>query len=145
MDGVQFNGTGMDETGKACVLLVEDEGLIAEMISIALEDRGYGVSVSGTAEDALERLAAGEAFDLLFTDINLPGEMDGAALAVRARELRPDLPVIFASGRWGLLERLQAVPHSAILPKPYSVSRACEAVEQLLEPGRAAPVPSLSL
>jgi DNA-binding LytR/AlgR family response regulator len=92
--------------------------------------------VSSSAEDALDRLTAGEVVDLLFTDINLPGDMSGADLAARAREMRPDLPVIFASGRWSLLEKLQTVPHSAILPKPYSVSRACEAVESLLDPTR---------
>jgi CheY-like chemotaxis protein len=134
----------MDGSGKAvCVLLVEDEGLIAEMISLALEDRGYRVSIAATAEDALEHLEAGKSVDLLFTDINLPGEMDGADLALKAREMRPDLPVIFASGRWALLEKLQTVPRSAILPKPYSVSRACEAVANLLNPAQLAP--SLSL
>jgi CheY-like chemotaxis protein len=136
----------MDESGRnARVLLVEDEGLIAEMISIALEDRGYCVWVSTNAEDALQHLASGDTVDILFTDINLPGGMDGDDLAVRAREMKPDLPVIFASGRWALLDKLQAVPHSAILPKPYSVSRACEAVEDLLDPGRMAQAPSLSL
>lgn len=139
MDGVQFSGSLMDETAKPCVLLVEDEGLIAEMISLALEDRGYEVCISGTAEDALARFATGGTVDLLFTDINLPGDMDGAALASRAREMRPDLPVIFASGRWTLLEKLQRLPHSAILPKPYSVTRACEAVDQLLDPAPAIP------
>jgi CheY-like chemotaxis protein len=146
MDGVQFGESRMDETGKTvCVLLVEDEGLIAEMISLALEDRGYCVSVAVNAEDALEHLASGETIDLLFTDINLPGDMDGADLAVRAREMKPDLPVIFASGRWTLLERLQTVPRSAVLPKPYSVSRACEAVANLLNPARMAQATSLSL
>jgi len=136
----------MDESGKSvCVLLVEDEGLIAEMISIALEDRGYTVSVSATAEDALQYLASGETVDLLFTDINLPGVMDGADLALRARELKPDLPVVFASGRWSLLGKLQSVPRSAVLPKPYSVSRACEAVDNLLDPPRMAQASSLSL
>lgn len=146
MDGVKFDESRMDESGRnACVLLVEDEALIAEMISIALEDRGYCVCVSANAEDALRHLASGDTVDILFTDINLPGSMDGADLAVRARQIRPDLPVIFASGRWSLLDKLQTVPHSAILPKPYSVSRACEAVKNLLDPGAMAHAPSLSL
>lgn len=144
MDGVKFDESGMDESGTpVCVLLVEDEGLIAEVISLALEDKGYCVRISDNAEDALRYLASGEAIDILFTDINLPGDMDGADLALRAREMRPDLPIIFASGRWALLDKLQAVPHSAILPKPYSVSRACEAVANLLDPRPMAP--SLSL
>lgn len=139
MDGVLFGKSRMDESAKSvCVLLVEDEGLIAEMISIALEDRGYTVCIEANAEDALARLVSGEAIDLLFTDINLPGSMDGADLAVRAREVRPDLPVIFASGRWALLEKLQSVPRSIILPKPYSVTRACDAVDNLVDPSRLA-------
>lgn len=140
MDGVEFDESRMDESSTSvCILLVEDEGLIAEMISLALEDKGYCVRISDNAEDALQHLASGEAVDILFTDINLPGDMDGADLAVRAREMKPDLPVIFASGRWALLDKLQTVPHSAILPKPYSVSRACEAVANLLDSGRMAP------
>jgi myosin-crossreactive antigen len=60
--------------------------------------------------------------------------MDGARLASRAREMRPDLPVIYASGRWSLLEKLKNVPRSTVLAKPYSITRACEAVAQLLPP-----------
>ena len=46
---------------------------------------------------------------------------------------RPDLPVVFASGRWALLEQLRAFPNSVILQKPYSLTRACEAVAGLLK------------
>jgi DNA-binding response OmpR family regulator len=139
MDGVKFDESRMDESGQSvCVLLVEDEGLIAEMISLALEDRGYRVCISDNADDALRLLSSDEPIDILFTDINLPGNMDGAVLAVKAREIRPDLPVIFASGRWSLLDKLQTIPHSAILPKPYSVTRACEAVKRLLDGARPA-------
>lgn len=144
MDGVKFDESRMDESGQSVsVLLVEDEGLIAEMISLALEDRGYRVCISDNADDALRLLASDEPIDILFTDINLPGNMDGAVLAVKAREIRPDLPVIFASGRWSLLDKLQTIPHSAILPKPYSVTRACEAVKLLLDGAR--PAESLSV
>lgn len=136
MDRVPFDESGIGKDAKtACVLLVEDEGLIAEMISLALEDRGHCVCIVANAADALGHLAAGETFDILFTDINLPGDMDGAALALKVRETRPDLPVIFASGRWSLLDKLRAVPRSVILPKPYSVTCACEAVELLVTAG----------
>ena len=116
------------------VLLVEDECLISEMIGQALIDRGYAVHSVATAEAGLQYLIDGSSVDLLFTDINLPGEMDGAVLAERARELVPDLPVIYASGRWGMLEQLKSMPRSAVLPKPYSVTRACAMVEELLKP-----------
>ncbi len=56
---------------------------------------------------------------MLFTDINLPGEMDGAALARRARELLPNLPVIYASARATMLAPDARVPGAIIVPKPY--------------------------
>jgi CheY-like chemotaxis protein len=116
------------------VLVVEDEILIAEMVRETLTDFGFAVHTVSNAADALLYLAGKQPVDVMFTDINLPGEIDGAVLAQRARAMRPDLPVVFASGRWGLLERLQAFPNSVILPKPYSLTRACEAVTSLVKP-----------
>ncbi len=113
------------------ILLVEDESLICEMVQEALSEHGLTVHAVGNAGEALAFLASSRV-DLLLTDINLPGEMDGAALAVQARQARPDLPVVFASGRWGLLQRLTAFPNSAILPKPYSLSQACHMVQAML-------------
>ena len=112
------------------VLLVEDEFLIAEMVRETLTEHGFEVHAFSNAADALTHLSCNNQVDIMFTDINLAGEMDGAALAQKARDLRPDLPVVFASGRWSLLERLRAFPNSVILQKPYSLTRACEAVER---------------
>ncbi len=70
------------------------------------------------AADALAHLAA-LPVDVLFTDINLPGGMDGAALARRAREMRPQLPVVYASARATLLKQDARVPGSIVVPKPY--------------------------
>lgn len=114
------------------ILLVEDESLIAEIIAEALTEEGYAVHAVASGPEAIAHLDAGEQVDLLFTDINLPGGMDGADLAERARCLRPGLPVIYASGRWGLLDALRSVPHSAVLQKPYSPARACSAVAALV-------------
>lgn len=120
------------ETQPIYVLLVEDEALIAELIGEALEEHGFSVHSVPNASDALAHLTTGSPVDILFTDINLPGELDGAALAERLRGLLPDLPVIYASGRWGLLEELRSLPLSIILQKPYSPARACAAVEVLM-------------
>ena len=96
-------------------------------------ERGFAVHTLESAELALQYLEAGSSVDLLFTDINLPGEMDGVALAERARKLKPHLPVVYASGRWGVLEQLRGLPNSVVLPKPYTMTRACEAVDGLLD------------
>lgn len=120
------------------VLLVEDETLISVLVAEALMDDGFEVHAVASAEDALREMQSGSKFDILFTDINLPG-MDGAALAESAREIQPGLPVVYASGRWTLLDGLRAMPRSAVLPKPYSLTRACLAVEELLGIQRPAP------
>jgi CheY-like chemotaxis protein len=101
------------------VLLVEDEPLICEIAAEALEEQGFNVEVVESAGDALKRLRSGMPIDILFTDLNLSGGMDGGALARRARELRPDLPVIYTSGRRAHMDELSPVEGSMFVPKPY--------------------------
>jgi len=100
------------------VLFVEDEYLIGEWIAQSLSEQGFAVEKVSNAADALDYIACA-AVDILLTDINLPGGMDGTALARRARELQPDLPVIYASARAALLRQEARVPGSLVLPKPY--------------------------
>ena len=120
------------DTSQIRVLLVEDEALIAEIIGETLAEHGYAVHAVSNALDALAHLSAGSRVDVLFTDINLPGDIDGAHLADMVRDIHPGLPVIYASGRWARLDELRNVPRSAILQKPYSPARACSAVERLV-------------
>jgi CheY-like chemotaxis protein len=105
---------------RASVLLVEDEHLICEMVAEALAEQGFAVRAVSNAGDALGHLQSGSPVDILFTDINLPGSMDGAALAQRARELQPDLPVMYTSGRRSVIEQLNPVEGSMFVPKPYN-------------------------
>jgi len=100
------------------VLLVEDEFLISEWVAQALSEQGFAVQTVANATDALEHLECDQV-DILFTDINLPGGMDGAALARRARELLPNLPVVYASARASMLAPDARVPGAIIVPKPY--------------------------
>jgi CheY-like chemotaxis protein len=103
---------------KIRVLLVEDEFLIAEWVAECLFDQGFVVQTATNAGDALRQLTAGP-IDILLTDINLPGGMDGAALAQRARRLLPDLPVIYASALVATLAPGARVPGAILLRKPY--------------------------
>jgi|ERR1700722_4791550 DNA-binding response OmpR family regulator len=100
------------------VLLVEDEFLISEWVAQALSEQGFAVQTAANASDALGHLASDQV-DILFTDINLPGGMDGAALARRAREMLPNLPVVYASARATMLAPDARVPGAIIVPKPY--------------------------
>ncbi len=125
-----------DEKGEGGdrLLLVEDEFLIRLTLSEALSDAGYEVLEAADADEALRQMsgrAAGAAVKLLLTDVQLPGPIDGHALAARAREQAPDLPVIFMTGRpdpghAGLLGR------DVFIAKPYLPSEVCAAVDRIL-------------
>ena len=100
------------------VLLVEDEFLISELVAESLSEQGFSVRTVCNGTDALRHLASAPV-DVLFTDINLPGGMDGTTLACRAREMLPDLPVVYASGRVSVLDLATSVPRSIFVAKPY--------------------------
>jgi CheY-like chemotaxis protein len=108
---------------KIRVLLVEDEFLIAEWVAECLSEQGFVVRTASNGRDALRQLAAAPV-DVLFTDINLLDGMDGVTLARRARELLPDLPVIYASARVAYLAPEASVPGAAFLGKPYEPEAA---------------------
>lgn len=111
------------------VLLVEDEVLISMMIEDAMIARGFEVLTATNAGDALQALSEGEQVDVLFTDINIEGDVDGAALAHRARQMRPELPVLYASGT--LKSIIDAVPGSTFVPKPYAPADVCAMLTDL--------------
>ena len=108
------------------VLLVEDEFLLCDMLTEVLAEHGFEVYAVANARDALQHLTCGSPCDILLTDINLPGNIDGTVLARLARELRPQLPVVYASGSYTKLEQLDAVSGAIFVPKPYNPDKLCE-------------------
>ena len=116
---------------RTSVLVVEDEALILEMMCDVLFENGFNVHAVSNASDALRYLGDGGVVDVLFTDINLPGGMDGSALAMQARQMRPELPVVYTSGGVTALNPLHAVPGSAFVPKPYDPTKICDVLSRL--------------
>lgn len=76
------------------VLVVEDEVMISNLVGDCLSESGFRVHEVATADEALRYFKSGANVDVLFTDINLPGGMNGAELAEWARELRPEMPIV---------------------------------------------------
>jgi DNA-binding LytR/AlgR family response regulator len=68
---------------------------------------------------------------VLVTDIKLAGNIDGATLARLARELRPNLPVVYASGSYRRLQELDAVSGAIFVPKPYNPDKLCNMLSEL--------------
>jgi CheY-like chemotaxis protein len=110
------------------VLVVEDEELVRETIVSELQDAGFAVLEAETAEQGIELLEESPV-GVLFTDIRLPGRLDGWDLAEKARALYPNLPVIYATGFSAVQPRL--VPESIFLRKPYLPSAVIAAIEKL--------------
>jgi PAS domain S-box-containing protein len=86
--------------GTETILLVEDDGQVRELVSRSLGKSGYRVISAGNGEEALELLGTPVAFQMLFTDVVLPG-MSGPMLAERVAERRPGTRVLFMSGHTG--------------------------------------------
>jgi CheY-like chemotaxis protein len=112
-------------TEVATVLIVEDEILIRDVVQIELEDAGYDVIVANNAEAAIAILEARADIHLVFTDIDMPGSMDGLKLAACVRDRWPPVHIIITTGKARPLE----IPANALfVPKPYIGQAVVDAV-----------------
>ncbi|UPT64259.1 MAG: PAS domain S-box protein [Hyphomonadaceae bacterium JAD_PAG50586_4] len=108
-------------TGHERVLLVEDDDLVRVQVANELREMGYRVVTARHGAEAIELLRADTAFDLLFTDVVMPGGVNGRQLADAARELVPGLPVLYTSGNPDIVlaEEGRLASGTHLLRKPY--------------------------
>lgn len=100
------------------VLVVEDDFLISMWADDALRDAGHDTFVVGDARAAMDILEAEAQIGLVFTDIDMPGPMDGLQLAATVRDRWPSIQIIIASGQHR--PNTEEMPCGAVfLPKPY--------------------------
>ncbi len=86
------------EISQPIVLVVEDNSLVRVIIADFLERAGFGVIQAVDGAAALVVLASGVEFNVLFSDVQMPGPIDGVGVAMRVRAERPDMPVVLTSG-----------------------------------------------
>ncbi|MGV2833308.1 response regulator [Pseudomonas shirazensis] len=117
------------------LLVVEDDGIVRMLMVEVLEDLGYKVIEAADATSALAILNdPATPLDLLMTDVGLP-DMSGQDLAGKAREIRPLLPVLFASGYADSLSVPEGM-HS--IGKPFSIDQLRDKVVQMIGPADSA-------
>jgi CheY-like chemotaxis protein len=92
-----LNGS-VDGKSAGCILVVDDDPFVLEMIVSTLESMGYDTIASRSGSEALDIVRSHEKIDLLFTDVVMPGGLNGTELAHEARRLRPGLPVLLTTG-----------------------------------------------
>lgn len=120
--------------GPERILVVEDDDLVRGHVIGQLESLGYDVVSASNARDALGILGRDSQFDLLFTDVIMPGGMNGGELAREARKLCPELPVLFTSGYTdsAIVHHGQLDPGVHLLTKPYRRQALAEKLRETL-------------
>lgn len=113
----------------ATILVVEDDTVVRMLIVDVLEELAFNVLEADGSEKALDILGQADTrIDLLMTDVGLP-EMDGRELAKAACQMRPGLPVLFASG---YAESIELAPGMQVISKPFSIDQLRLKIKNIL-------------
>jgi len=113
------------------VLVVEDEILTRVDAVACLREAGFDVVEAGSGAEALAVIGARDDVDLIFTDIQMPGPVDGLELARRARESDPNVRLIFTSGA-RRFDKDKLPGEGLFFSKPYDAENVAETVQRLL-------------
>lgn len=118
-------------TDRISVLIVEDEPIILLDIADQLEDEGFKVYQAGNADDAIEMLVANGDIRLVFTDIDMPGSMNGLKLATAVHDRWPPLEIIVTSGHH-VVDLADLPEGSVFFSKPYEHLAVLQSIRALL-------------
>ncbi|WBL82131.1 CHASE3 domain-containing protein [Bradyrhizobium xenonodulans] len=134
MAEVTAPATPQAEGGAETIFVVEDDTLVRNFVTAQLQSLGYKTVAAPDSRAALELIAAGQAFDLLFTDVVIPGGMSGRELADEVAKLRPGMRVLYTSGYTD-----NAIVHHGklddgvmLLTKPYRRNQLAEMIRKAL-------------
>jgi CheY-like chemotaxis protein len=121
--------------GRETVLVVEDDALVRAHVERQLVDAGYRVVTADSGAAAVPILESGVPIDLLFTDVIMPGGINGRELAERARRIRPTLPVLFTSGYTenSIVHQGRLDNGVNLLMKPYRKRQLLQKVRDILD------------
>jgi PAS domain S-box-containing protein len=130
---------GPAEGGTETVLVVEDDNLVRVYVVAQLQSLGYNILSVGNAAEALATIENGSQFDLLFTDVIMPGSMNGRQLADEVLRRRPSTKVLFTSGyaENAIVHHGRLDPGVLLLAKPYRKADLARMIRQAI--GRVSP------
>ena len=116
------------------ILVVEDDQLVQGVVEDCLSDGGFEAAIASSGENAVELLDAAEGkYRALVTDINFsPRKINGWDVARHAREIDPNFPVVYMSGKDADEWAVKGVPNSIMLAKPFAPAQLVTAISQLL-------------
>ena len=122
------------ESGSETILVVEDDALVRNYVVAQLKSLGYAVLTAANADEALRIIDGGKPIDLLFTDVIMPGAMNGRQLSDEALKRRPLLKVLFTSGYTenAIVHHGRLDPGVLLLAKPYRKADLARMIRQAL-------------
>jgi DNA-binding NtrC family response regulator len=122
--------------GLPVILIVEDDEAIQSLVEEALSDGGFEPAVAASGEEAVTLLKGRTSeYRALVTDINLRGKMDRWEVAQQARQIDPEFPIVYMSGKSAADWASKGVPNSIMLEKPFAPAQLVTAVANLLNTG----------
>lgn len=116
------------------VLVVEDEILVRLMVADYLRDAGYIVVEAANANEALAVFASGQPVNVVFTDVEMPGTMDGLMLARWVYENHPGVQVLVTSGKSDAHASSGLIPDNDFFSKPYPLADVANRISIFLGP-----------
>ena len=124
--------------GSERVLLVEDEPLVRQFVETQLATLGYRVVSASNGEEAMQALCSDSGFDVLLTDIVMPGQLKGPEIAAEARRIVPAIKVIYTTGyaQQAALNNGDLPADAPVLSKPYRRATLARVLRSVLEPPR---------
>ncbi len=125
----------MSDQQSATVLVVDDEPLVLMNAVEMIEDAGWSALEAANSAEALKVLGDHPQIDVLFTDINMPGDMDGLELAACVHKLRPHVHLVITSGK-RILADCTLPDDGTFLPKPYGYDQVIGVIGSKLGPAR---------
>ena len=118
---LNLDSTARRRALRGSILLVEDNDEVASLVTEMLGELGYRVTRTASAQGALGALADDRAVDLVFSDVLMPGAMNGTDLAREVRRRRPHMPILLTSGYSGTALATAELENINVLRKPYEI------------------------
>lgn len=126
---IELNRARPRKRNHSQILLVEDDDEVAALVGEMLAELGYEVTRAASAAAALGALADGRSVDIIFSDIMMPGSMNGVELAREIKRRRSDIPVLLTSGYSDAAVHEAEAIGVQILPKPFQIDELAAAID----------------
>lgn len=133
MGASETSAQSSDSRPAPTILVVEDDVLVRTVVAAYLRECGFDVVEAGRADEAIRVIQVGVPIDLVFSDVNMPGDMDGFALAAWLQQQHPAIKVMLTTGAHAtVMQAGEVVSRGEVLAKPYRYETLLIRIREML-------------